>query len=193
MWFELVCSLEFWISLFESYKNLGPLFPILLAMIESFIPALPLVTIVAFNISAWGLVWGFLYSWFGSITGCSLVFCFFRFLIKRQGKLWTHLKPSLKKALNWVSQINGKILFLLIMMPFTPSAFVNMALGLSDFDAKRFLIIMITAKAFMMVLLSLFGNSIALSLNNPWFLILAGLLLIIFYLMSKIISKKHGL
>lgn len=192
-WLELLSSLEFWITLLESYKDLGPLAPVFLAMIESFIPALPLVAIVAFNITAWGTVLGFLYSWLGSIIGCTLVFFFFRLLIKPHIKSWIYSTQVFKKALNWVSSIDGRILFLLIMMPFTPSVFVNMSVGLSDFKEKSFLLIMITAKAFMIGLLSLFGNSVALSLNDPRHLVSALIFLAILYFLSKYYSKKHGL
>lgn len=43
-------QIETWIQLLNQYKEFGLIIPILLALIESFIPALPLIGIVAINI-----------------------------------------------------------------------------------------------------------------------------------------------
>ena len=77
-WLEPLLTLEFWQQLLDSFQGLGPLAPILLAMVESFIPALPLVAIVALNIAAHGALFGFLYSWAGVAVGGSLMFLFWR-------------------------------------------------------------------------------------------------------------------
>ena len=47
-----ISSLEFWLELLNSFKHLGPLAPILLTALESFIPPLPLVAIVLVNVAA---------------------------------------------------------------------------------------------------------------------------------------------
>ena len=56
-------TLEFWETLLDSFGNLGPIAPIMLAMVESFFPPLPLIAIVALNVAAHGGILGFLYSW----------------------------------------------------------------------------------------------------------------------------------
>ena len=58
-------TLEFWETLLDSFGNLGPIAPIMLAMVESFFPPLPLIAIVALNVAAHGGILGFLYSWAG--------------------------------------------------------------------------------------------------------------------------------
>ena len=47
-------TLEFWEALLEGFEGLGPLVPILLAMLESIFPPLPLIAIVALNVAALG-------------------------------------------------------------------------------------------------------------------------------------------
>ena len=47
---ETLFEIETWINLFNQYQELGILIPFLLAMMESFIPALPLIAIVTINI-----------------------------------------------------------------------------------------------------------------------------------------------
>ena len=58
-------TLKFWETLLDSFGNLGPIAPIMLAMVESFFPPLPLIAIVALNVAAHGGILGFLYSWAG--------------------------------------------------------------------------------------------------------------------------------
>jgi len=52
---------------------------------------------------------------------------------------------------------------------------------------------MVTAKIIMLVLLSLFGQSVVQSLKNPAFLFVAGGLALVLYLISKYINKKNNL
>ncbi len=192
-WGTLLTSVEFWIEILEVFKDFGPVAPILLTCMESLIPALPLVVLVTFNITAHGSVLGFLYSWIGTSVGCMAVFLFFRRIVKVHLQQWMLSKKVFVKALNWVGRMNRKALFVLAMMPFTPSVFVNLAFGLSDYDEVKFLSTLIAAKSVMMLLLLGFGNSVAASFKEPKYLILAGILLIVLWISSKIISKKNGL
>ncbi len=192
-WCILFTSVEFWIGILEAFKDFGPAAPILLACVESFFPFLPLVAIVTFNITAYGSVLGFLYSWTGTSIGCTLVFLFFRKIVKVHLQTWLHANKYFDKALKWVSQVNEKTLFAVAMMPFTPSVFVNLAFGLSDFEIKRFLTVLIAAKSVMMLLLLGFGSSVAASVENPEYLALAAVILIVLWLASKSVSRKNGL
>ena len=79
--FEKMGTVEFWEQLFYSFQILGPLVPMLIAMVEAFIPALPLIAIVTLNVAAHGPVLGFVYSWVGSVIGSILFFALCR-------KLW---------------------------------------------------------------------------------------------------------
>lgn len=192
-WYALVTSVKFWIGVLEVFKDFGPAAPILLTCIESLIPALPLVVIVTFNVTAHGAVLGFLYSWIGTSIGCTIVFLFFRRIVKKHLKNWIERKPTFQKALNWVGNISGRALFVIAMMPFTPSVFVNLAFGLSDFDELRFLKILICAKSLMMILLAFFGNSVAQAFDDPKYLIVAGIILFVLWWMSKKVRDRNGL
>lgn len=68
-WLHQLGTLEFWEALLEGFEGLGPLVPILLAMLESIFPPLPLIAIVALNIAAHGGFLGFVYSWLGVAAG----------------------------------------------------------------------------------------------------------------------------
>ena len=68
-WVHQLGTLEFWETLLAGFEDLGPVAPILLAMVESFFTPLPLIAIVALNVAAHGGILGFLYSRIGVAVG----------------------------------------------------------------------------------------------------------------------------
>lgn len=187
-------TVEFWENLFHSFRILGPLAPILLAMIESFLPFLPMVAIVTLNVAAHGMLLGFLYSWIGAAAGSTLVFLFFRRIVKPYALRFMGKHPAIEKAREWVNdKVKWQALFLIMIMPFTPSSFVNFAIGVSEFDEKLYLKVMVSAKIVMLILLSLFGQSLVNAIKNPIFLFFAAALALILYLISRYINKKNNL
>ena len=186
-------TVEFWADLFQKYLVMGPLAPVLLAAMESLIPVLPMVAIVTLNVAAYGPVLGFLYSWIGASIGSLTVFLFFRKLVKRPVLRFANRFPKVEKARKWVSTIRPRALFLILIMPFTPSSFVNFAFGLSDFNEVVYIEIMVMAKIVMLVLLSVFGSSMVQAFENPWYIVLAVALIIVFYALSRYVSKRHHL
>ena len=99
-WLERMMTVEFWVEALSAFKDLGPLAPICLALVESLIPALPLVAIVTINISAHGAILGFFYSWIGTTVGSLIVFLFFRRIVKHRLMPWFSRSASIQKALN---------------------------------------------------------------------------------------------
>ena len=106
---------------------------------------------------------------------------------------WFSRKASIQKALDWVADRNAAVLFILVSLPFTPSSFINIAFGLSDFDEQKFIKTLIAAKLIMMLGLSLFGKTLSISFTRPVYLILAVAILAVLYLISVHFRKKHGL
>lgn len=192
-WAHLVMTLEFWEQALAVFECLGPAVPILLAMIESFIPALPLVAIVTLNVAAHGTVLGFLYSWLGSASGCVLVFLFWRRIVKRHFWRLAQRSKKLQKAQAWVNDFDRTALFLLAAMPFTPSSFLNLAFGISDFGERRYIGTIVAAKAVMIALLALFGQSLVYALEQPLFLLLAAAVLGGLYWLSRKICRRNDL
>ena len=192
-WLEPLFTLEFWEELLDSFLGLGPLAPILLAMVESFIPALPLVAIVALNVAAHGALLGFLYSWAGVAVGGSLMFLFWRRVVKQFFWRFACRFEKLQKAQQWVSNCDTRALFVLALLPFTPTAFLHLAFGVSDFDERRYIVTLISGKGVMVAMMALFGQSLVSALEQPLYLILAAVLLGGLYWISKVICKKHHL
>ncbi len=57
------------IELSGQYKALGPFIGLLLPFIEAFLPFLPLFVFVFANAGAYGLWYGFILSWAGTVAG----------------------------------------------------------------------------------------------------------------------------
>ena len=186
-------TLEFWEALLEGFEGLGPLVPILLAMVESIFPPLPLIAIVALNVAAHGGFLGFVYSWLGVAAGGTVVFLFWRRVVKCFFWKFASRSPKLEKAQQWVNRFDTSSLFMLALLPFAPSSFMDLAFGISDFDEKRYLITMLLGKGVMIAMMAVFGQSLVSSMKNPLYLVLAVLLWGGMYWVSKQFCKKHNL
>lgn len=186
-------TLEFWQTLLDSFGDLGPLAPIFLAMVESFFPPLPLIAIVALNVAAHGGLFGFVYSWVGVMLGGTLMFLFWRRVLKQFFWKFASRSQKLEKAEQWVSRFDVSFLFMLSVLPFTPSSFMHFAFGISDFDEKRYLITMLLGKGVMVAMMALFGQSLVRSMKNPVYLVLAVVIWGAMYWGSKRFCKKHDL
>ncbi len=192
-WLHQLGTLEFWETLLDSFGDLGPLAPITLAMVESFFPPLPLVAIVALNVAAHGGLLGFLYSWIGVALGGSIMFLLWRRVVKRYFWKIASRSSKLERAQQWVNRFDTSSLFMLTLLPFTPSSFMHLAFGISDFDEKRYLITMLLGKGVMMAMMAIFGQSLVSSMRNPVYLILAVVLWGGMYFVSKKFCKRHNL
>ena len=186
-------TLEFWQTLLDSFGDLGPLAPIFLAMVESFFPPLPLIAIVALNVAAHGGLFGFVYSWVGVMLGGTLMFLFWRRVLKQFFWKFASRSQKLEKAEQWVSRFDVSSLFMLSVLPFTPSSFMHFAFGISDFDEKRYLITMLLGKGVMVAMMALFGQSLVRSMKNPVYLVLSVVIWGAMYWGSKRFCKKHDL
>ena len=184
-------TLEFWQTLLESFGDLGPLAPIFLAMVESFFPPLPLIAIVALNVAAHGGLFGFVYSWVGVMLGGTLMFLFWRRVLKQFFWKFASRSQKLEKAEQWVSRFDVSSLFMLSVLPFTPSSFMHFAFGISDFDEKRYLVTMLLGKGVMVAMMALFGQSLVSAMKNPFYLVLAIAIWAGMYFASKHFCKKH--
>lgn len=186
-------TLEFWQTLLDSFGDLGPIAPVFLAMVESFFPPLPLIAIVALNVAAHGGLLGFVYSWLGVMLGGSLMFLLWRRVVKRFFWKIASRSQKLEKAEQWVNRFDVSSLFMLSVLPFTPSSFMHFAFGISDFDEKRYLITVLLGKGIMVAMMALFGQSLVSAMKNPVYLILAIVIWGGMYWASKKFCKKHEL
>lgn len=187
---ETVLTLEFWVSLLESFQSLGLLVPVVLVMIEALLPALPLIAIVVLNVTAHGVVAGFLTSWIGSVIGSIIVFNLSRRILRKWYiKTFANRKQRLMK---WVNRSGFMELFLLTCVAFTPSSLINIVYGCSQFDEKLFYKTILFSKFIMILVLALFGGSIAQAYEKPGFLFISALILGLLLLVTYIIKRRTG-
>ena len=192
-WVYQLGQLDFWEGLLAGFEGLGPVAPILLAMVESFFPPLPLVAIVALNVAAHGGLLGFLYSWLGVAAGGALMFLFWRRVVKRFFWRFASRSARLQRAQQWVNRFDTASLFMLAILPFTPTAFMHLAFGISDMSTKHYLCTVLLGKGVMVAMMAVFGQSLVSSLKNPVYLLLAIVLWGGMYWVSKWFCKKHDL
>lgn len=193
LFWKTISSLSFWARQIARFASLGPVVPIFLAMLESFVPPLPMVGIVALSVAAHGAFFGTLYCWIGTCIGCTLTFLFFRKPFKYLFARYFQNQKWYQKADGWVDGVGVPALFLIIMMPFTPSAFVNFAFGISDFPVRRYLPTLYLAKIVMISLLAVLGQSAVDAARDPRLLIVVLALFVFLYWISKKVSRRHRL
>lgn len=190
-------TIENIIALIEKYRSLGPLTGILLPLVEAFLPFLPLFLFVMANANAFGLGWGFLFSWIGASSGAYAVFL----LIRKFGeaRLFTFLRrrKQVQNLMEWVERRGFGPLFLLLCFPFTPSALVNIVAGLSKIGIYQYMLAVLTGKAVMIFMMSFIGYDIILLIKQPLrTAIVLGAIIILWYvgkqIEERIIKKRVG-
>jgi len=173
-------TMEKLMDLIHHYRSLGPLPGILLPMIEAFLPFLPLFLFVMVNANAFGLFFGFLYSWLGACLGALLVFMLIRRFGQKRFFSFVSNHKQVKKFVSWVDRQGFGLLFLLLCFPFTPSSIVNVVAGLSKINIYKYMLAVTTGKMVMIYTISYIGHDIRSLIEHP--LETAKLLVIIFIL-----------
>lgn len=173
-------------------QTFGPFSGILLVLLESIIPVLPLGVFITLNINAFGFLFGFLLSWMATCIGCILSFYLFRFwfqdrffrlLKKKKAK---HLKETIVK----ISKIPFSNLVVLIALPFTPAFLINIAAGLSKMSSEKFVIAILLGKISIVYFWGYIGKSILESVTDIKTIITVSFMLLIAYFLSKLVGKK---
>ncbi|MEH7414320.1 TVP38/TMEM64 family protein [Neobacillus drentensis] len=183
-------TLEHIMSLIQEYRALGPVPGILLIIVEAFLPFLPLFVFVMANANAFGLWFGFLYSWLGACLGAMLVF----FLIRRYGqkRLLSFLPkhPKVRKLMDWVERHGFGPLFLLLCFPFTPSAVVNIVAGLSRISFAQYMLAVCIGKMVMIFTISFIGYDLHSLITKPFRTVIVLLVIFILWLVGKRIEVR---
>ncbi|MDE3838158.1 hypothetical protein C0966_02000 [Bacillus methanolicus] len=188
-WFTLEKILE----LIKEYRSFGPLPGILLPMFEAFLPFLPLFVFVMANANAFGLWFGFLFSWIGAVGGALLVFL----IVRKYGqqKMLRFLKKHshVKKLMSWVERHGFGPLFLMLCFPFTPSAIVNIVAGLSKVSIAQYLLAVITGKMVMIFTISFIGYDIRALVQQPIRTAIVMIVIFILWYVGKRIELKMNM
>lgn len=183
-------SMETLEEIMNSYKTLGPVIGILLPMLEAFLPFLPLVVFIVANVTAYGLLYGFVLSWAGSVVGSYLVFL----IIRKYGRarilnfLTKHQRIS--RLIHWVERNGFGPLFLLLCFPFTPSAIVNVVAGLSNIRKSTYLTALILGKLIMIFVISFIGADIRTLISQPIRTAIVAAVIALLWVVGKYFEKR---
>lgn len=183
-------SMETLEEIMNSYKTLGPVIGILLPMLEAFLPFLPLVVFIVANVTAYGLLYGFVLSWAGSVVGSYLVFL----IIRKYGRarilnfLTKHQRTS--RLIHWVERNGFGPLFLLLCFPFTPSAIVNVVAGLSNIRKSTYLTALILGKLIMIFVISFIGADIRALISQPIRTAIVAAVIALLWIVGKYFEKR---
>jgi uncharacterized membrane protein YdjX (TVP38/TMEM64 family) len=154
-------------GLISEYRALGPLPGIFLPMLEAFLPFLPLFLFVMANASAFGLWFGFLFSWIGACMGALLVFLLFRKFGQKRILAFLQRHSKIQKLMTWIENHGFGPIFLLLCFPFTPSAVVNIVAGLSKINIYQYMLAVLTGKIVMIFTISFIGYDIRSLITQP--------------------------
>ncbi|MGE5455821.1 MAG: TVP38/TMEM64 family protein [Ignavibacteriales bacterium] len=163
---------------------------LLVVVLESIMPFLPLAVFIAVNMLVFGNLVGFIISYIGTILGCLLSFTIFRkgfskWLYKR-----IKHKDNLTDLMKKISNIRFSTLVLITALPFTPAFSVNIAAGLSKIRYRKFLAAMIVSKVSIVYFWGFVGTTFLESITDVKVLIELGLILVGAYVLSIFVNKR---
>lgn len=172
--------------------SIGPIAGILLIILESILPMLPLSVFITLNMISFGSFFGFLISWISTIIGCMLSFTLFRYFFQK--KLYRFIKrkeqDKFASIMKTISNIKFSNLVILIAIPFSPAFFINIAAGVSKIKTEKFFLAAIIGKMVMVYFWGYIGTTLLESLTDITVLFKIAFLLVLAFFVSKIVEKK---
>ena len=176
----------------DTMSSLGPFSGVVLVILESILPFLPLSVFIALNGASFGYVLGFIISWISTCIGCVISFFVFRKLFQKRFNRFisNRDKEAIKRIKKRFDNIKLSTLVLIVALPFTPAFAVNIAAGLSKMSFKKFLMAILIGKLSIVYFWTYIGKSLIESMMDIKAVITVSILLIISYIVSKLINKK---
>lgn len=177
-------------NLLSVLGSFGAVLGCIFILFESILPVLPLSVFITLNFMTFGSFWGFIISWIFTILGCMLSFWIFKNGVSE--RLYNKFKNNSKlcKFMDVFDNMKFANLVLLIAIPFTPAFLLNIAAGISRVDTKKYLYALLIGKISLVYFWGYIGVSLLDSLKNPAILIKVGIILVIVYGISYILSRK---
>ncbi|CAG7635914.1 TVP38/TMEM64 family protein [Paenibacillus allorhizosphaerae] len=181
-------DIENWL---QHYESLGPIPGVAAAMVESFIPVLPLVAIIVANVNAYGPIIGALLSWLGIVFGAVSVFLLARkFGSRLRG--WIERKyPGSRKLIHWVETHGFTPIFVLSCFPFTPSSLVNVVSGISRLPLHTFVTATMLGKAVMVGIVAVAGYDLEGLFRKPWKAVAVIVVLAVIWLIGRKLESRY--
>jgi uncharacterized membrane protein YdjX (TVP38/TMEM64 family) len=136
------------------------LFTLLLMTIQNMFTIIPLLLLISVNVSIFGFIQGYIWSWLISIAGAVISFLITRYWFQTFFTKYVNneFKQKIEEKGFWFVFI-GRIL------PFMPTSVVNIAAGISSIRFKKFLYATLLGNMIYFLLLSFISQGI---LSIPW-------------------------
>ena len=179
----------------EVISNGGILFGMLLIMIESFIPVLPLSVFIALNTHTFGLLPGILMSWVSTFIVCYISYLIFYYVSNNiiYKYLSKKTRNKIDKAVDKFQNISLANLTVIITLPFTPAFLINILAGVSGMSKKKYIVAVVIGKIFMVSFWGYIGKSFVESMTDISAIIVMSIMIIIAYALSKLIGKNANI
>lgn len=158
---------EFYYQLIDIFGPFGFIAGILIAMIEAFIPPLPLAAFVTINVITFGFVGGYILSYIGTVIGSYGMFHIFRKFGHRYMTGYINKHPKAKSMLHWIHDKGVFPIIVLLTFPFTPSVMVSGLAAFADIKPKDYLVALMAGKIFMVLSLSFIGVNVQSFISQP--------------------------
>ena len=186
-------SIEHTMEVIQVYKSLGPAAGVLLPMAEAIFPFVPLFLLIMANVNAFGLWWGFLFSWVGATVGSMLVFYVFHTFGQKKLFHFMQRHKHVNRLMEWIDRRGFGPLFLLLCFPFTPSALVNIVAGLSKITPLKYWLVIMASKLVMIFTISYIGHDVVSLIHQPKKTIIILIFIFVLWIAGKQIEKKLAL
>lgn len=180
---NIIENLEIIVS--SVHPCIGIIIGMLIIMLESMIPILPLALFIALNMLLFGTVIGFIMSWIATIIGCIL-----SFIIVRKG-LQNSVEKHDLKLMKKINKMEFTTFTMITALPFMPAFAINIAAGLSKMSFKRFVISIAISKLIIVYFWGFIGTSLIESITDVRILTKIIVMLLIAYAGSKYVMKKY--
>lgn len=165
----------------------------MLIIIEPLLPFLPMFLFVTLNLYIFGYVLGFILSYICSVLGCGLFYFVVRKLLINKATKFYKDKEKINSLVTRYKNIKLETLTTIISMPFTPSVMINLFAAISGMSFKKYITAEIIAKIFITIFWGFIGVNLIKCFENPKYLLIILLMLLVGYILSKLINKKYKL
>jgi uncharacterized membrane protein YdjX (TVP38/TMEM64 family) len=162
---------------------------LIVMVVQSAFSIIPLLVVITINITLFGFVNGFIWSWLTSIVSSIVVFFGVRYVF--QEWLIKKIKPSLIEK---VEEQGFAYVFQARILPFLPTSIINILAGLSTVRFNQFLFGTIVGNFFYFFVLALIPAGLFSAKINEFVMgVIVVLSLVLYYGIKKMYKRKRKL
>lgn len=161
------------------------LITLLLMLLQNILSFFPLLLLVTINISMFGFLYGYLWSWISSIAGSIVAF-----LIVRYGLQSFFIKKVNYNLIQKIEKNGFYFVFMMRIIPVLPTSIINIAVGLSTVKLKGFLYGTILGNMIYLFVLALIPMGLMSEEANTYIFAIIVILLIAFAIFWRKMKKR---